>query len=145
MSGFVLDTNLVCEPLRPQPSERVAAWFEAQDPARLFLTATVLGEITFGIRLLPAGRRRGRLEAWLDGIVTELFAGRILAYDFEAALLYGTLVGEARRAGRIVGTGDGQIAAVAKRHGLAVATRDVEDFEALGVPVVNPWAEPERR
>ncbi|MCS6780436.1 MAG: type II toxin-antitoxin system VapC family toxin [Geminicoccaceae bacterium] len=140
MSGCVLDTNLVCEPLRPRPSERVAAWFAAQDPARLFLTATVVGEIAFGIRLLPAGRRRGRLEAWLDRLVGELFADRILAYDREAALLYGALVAEARRAGRMVGTGDAQIAAVAKRHGLAVATRDVEDFETLGVAVVNPWA-----
>jgi predicted nucleic acid-binding protein len=139
MNGVILDTNVVSETARPQPSESVAAWFAAQTNEHLFLTATVLGELAFGAAKLPVGRRRAALEGWLRELVRDLFAQRVLPYDSEAALIYGTLVADARARGREPKIGDAQIAAVAKVHGMAVATRNVGDFEHLGVEVVNPW------
>ena len=142
MSGIVLDTNVVCEALRPEPDAGVEAWFALQSAERLHLTATVIGEIAFGIGMLPRGRRRGRLEAWLGRLVTLDFAGRILPYDTDAPLVYGEIMAAARGAGYTPGPGDVQIAADARRHGFAVATRDVGDFAPLGVEVLDPWASP---
>jgi len=139
VTGIVLDTCLVSEPQRPAPDASVIAWLESQDPDTLFLTATVVGELALGIERLPAGERRVRHEAWLDRIVTRLFVGRILPFDDAAALVYGRLVARAQSQGRPPQVGDAQIAAVARRHGMTVATRNVRDFEVFGVPVVNPW------
>lgn len=139
MSRVILDTNLVSETARPQPSEPVAAWFAAQTKEHLFLTATVLGELAFGAAKLPEGRRRRALEAWLQELLQDQFAERVLPYDAGAALIYGALVADARSRGREPKLNDAQIAAVAQLHGMAVATRNVADFEPLGVTVINPW------
>jgi hypothetical protein len=140
MSGIVLDTNVVSEPRRPVPDPKVRAWFAAQDPQQLYLTTTVVAELTVGIERLPAGRRRAGFRRWLDALIAEDFAGRILMFDVEAALIYGKVVAEALARGRPPTVGDAQIAAVARRHGMAVASRDVSGFEPLEVAVVDPWA-----
>ena len=140
MSAIVLDTNVISEPRLPRPAPAVVGWLEMQDPDDLFLTATVLGELAVGVAILPAGRRRDAFEQWLAELVQERFAGRVLAYDARAALLYGELSATARAQGRTSDVADAQIAAVAKLHGMAVATRNVADFEPFGVAVVNPWA-----
>ena len=76
---------------------------------------------------------------WLEALVQENFAGRILVFDVTAALIYGELVAAALARGRPPTVGDAQIAAVARRNGMAVASRDVRDFETLEVPVIDPW------
>lgn len=139
MTGIILDTNVISEPRRAVPDKGVAVWIERQDPERLFLTATVLGELAVGASSLPAGRRREALMGWVIGLKTDQFRRRILPYDEEAALVYGELVAGAAAAGRIPQLGDAQIAAVASRHGHTVATRDVAGFAHLGVEVIDPW------
>ena len=139
MSGIILDTNVVSEPTRQQPDQRVCGWFEIHRGDDLYLTSTVIAELAQGIQRLAAGRRRGDLERWLDTLIANAFVGRILTFDVEAALIYGRLAADARAQGRAPKMGDAQIAAVAWREGMAVATRDVADFKALQVPVVNPW------
>lgn len=139
MRGIVLDTNLVSEQRQARPDPNVAAWVARQVPADLFLTATVVGELALGIASLAAGKRRSDMEAWLRTLVEERFAGRILAYDADAGLAYGRLVAGARARGFSPSISDAQIAAVAKLNTMAVATRNVRDFEPLGVTVINPW------
>jgi predicted nucleic acid-binding protein len=139
VEGIILDTNVVSEPTRQQPNQRVRAWFESHRGTSLYLTGTVIAEMAQGIERLPAGRRRSELEHWLRTLIADAFAGRILVFDVEAALIYGKLVANARAQGRPPKMGDAQIAAVAWRDGMTVATRDVADFQALQVPVVNPW------
>jgi len=139
MSGIILDTNVVSEPKRPSPDPKVRAWFESQDAERLYLTTTVIGELAVGIERLPAGRRRTDFRRWLDALITEDFSGRILTFDVEAALIYGRIVADALARGRPPTVGDAQIAAVARRERMAVASRDVRDFEALDVPIIDPW------
>jgi predicted nucleic acid-binding protein len=139
MNGIILDTNVVSEPKRPAPDPKVRSWFAAQDVDRLYLTTTVIAELAVGIERLPSGRRRTDFRRWLEALVREDFAGRILVFDVTAALIYGKLVAAALARGRPPTVGDAQIAAVAQRHGMAVASRDVRDFETLAVPVIDPW------
>ena len=139
MNGIILDTNVVSEPQRPAPDPKVRSWFAAQDVDRLYLTTTVLAELAVGIERLPSGRRRTDFRRWLEALVQENFAGRILVSDVTAALIYGKLVAAALARGRPPTVGDAQIAAVARRNGMAVASRDVRDFETLEVPVIDPW------
>ena len=140
MKYIILDTNVVSEPKRTLPAARVQMWFEAQRGDDLYLTSTVIGELAQGIERLPAGRRRSDLERWLDTLIVDAFAGRILVFDVQAALIYGKLVANALAQGRTPTVADAQIAAVAWREGMAVATRDVDDFKVLQVPVIDPWA-----
>jgi predicted nucleic acid-binding protein len=142
LPGIVLDTNLVSEPKRAVPDPNVVAWYARQSADQLYVTSTVVAELAFGIELLPAGGRRRSLEAWLGERVISLFAGRILPFDTEDALVYGRLMAAARRRGRPARVGDAEIAAVAIRHGFAIATRNTSDFAAFGAPLLNPWQDP---
>lgn len=141
MRGVVLDTNVVSEARRPRPDPAVRVWVERQDAGTLYLTATVVCELAEGIERLPPGRRRQELDSWLEMLVGDEFRGRVLDLDLAAARLYGRLVAAAYAQGRPPKVGDAQIAAVAARHGLAVATRDVGDFALFGVPLIDPWSE----
>lgn len=136
---IVLDTNVVSEAMKPSPDEAVQAWLDEQTVETLFLSSVTIAEVMFGIGALPAGKRRERLSAALDGIV-ELFENRILPFDTAAARRYAALAVQARAAGRGFPTPDGYIAAIAASQGFAVATRDTSAFEAAGVPVINPWS-----
>lgn len=144
MRGIILDTNVISEARRGRPDARVTDWMAARDAEDLFLTATVVGEIAAGIAVLPPGRRRTALEVWLRGVIEREFAGRILAYDLDAAMIFGDIVAGAKAQGRVPAGEDAQIAAVALRDDMTVATRNIRDFAPLGVRVVNPWdaAEP---
>lgn len=139
MSGFVLDTNVLSERLKPAPNEQVALWMDSQPAGTLYLATIVIGEIAAGIEALAAGRRRARLEWWLSDELIPSFRGQVLLFDEPAALEFGRLKAKSQRAGRPATIADAQIAAVAAVHGLAVATRDVADFAGFSVPLVNPW------
>lgn len=136
---ILLDTNVVSEPLRPVPSTRVVEWIDAQAPETLFLSAITVAELRAGLALLPAGKRRAKLQKGLDASVLPLFAARVLAFDVSCTQAYAALVAKARAAGVALASADGYIAAVAATHGLRVATRDTRPFLAAGVPVINPW------
>lgn len=139
MNGIILDTNVISEPRRPSPDPKVRAWFESQDVEGLYLTTTVIGELAVGIERMPAGRRRADFQHWLDALISEDFAGRILAFDVEAALIYGKVVAEALARGRPPTVSDAQIAAVARRDRMPVASRDFRGFESLDVTIIDPW------
>jgi hypothetical protein len=136
---IVLDTNVVSEPMRPRGDQRVISWVNQQAPATLYITATVLAELLLGVDNLPEGRRKTGIARDLADFIASLFHGRILPFDERSAAHYATIVGSARRAGRAIGIANGQVAAVAARHGFAVATRDTTPFEAAGLRVIDPW------
>ena len=139
MNGVILDTNVVSEPKRPAPDPRVRSWFEAQEVDELYLTTTVISELAVGIERMPSGRRRADFRRWLEALIDEHFAGRTLVFDVAAALIYGKLVAAALARGRPPTVGDAQIAAVAQRDGMAVASRDSRGFESLQVTLIDPW------
>jgi len=136
---IVVDTNVVSEWMRTPMDFAVGGWLKQQTAANLFLTATSLAELRFGVAIVPSGRRKSYLAATLEDIVSAFFVGRVLAFDAIAAEAYATIVSRARLRGGPIDIADGQIAAVAAVHGFAVATRDTSPFEAAGVAVINPW------
>jgi len=136
---IVLDTNVLSELMRPAPSERVVRWVAAQPATSLYTTSVTQAEILHGIMLLPSGRRRIALEAAAEAMFSEDFGGRVLPFGSEAAHPYARIAAERRRAGRPISHFDAQIAAIARSAGAEIATRNVADYDACGVQVINPW------
>ncbi len=139
MSGFLLDTNIPSELIRPSPDPRVEDWVYGQDAASLYLSAVTIGEVRKGLSILPDSKRRIRLEDWFENNLVPLFAGRILAVTQNVAERWGVLDGRRQLSGRPLNTADGLIAATALEHGLTLVTRNVKDYDDLGVTILNPW------
>lgn len=135
---ILLDTNLVSEAIKPTPHPAVLAWLDAQSAETLFLSSVTVGELLFGVGVLPAGRRKSALNARIDSLL-DGFAGRVLAFDAAAARSYARLAVAARSVGLGFPAPDGYIAAIAAAHGFTVASRDTSAFRAAGLPVINPW------
>ena len=131
---FLLDTSVVSEAVKPDGDAAVLAWLDAQPASTLFLPAVALAELLFGLSILPKGRKRAALEGALTGI-TELFEGRILPFDTDAAFAYVDMVTN----GRSIPLPGDYIAAIAASKNLIVATRDTAFFEAGGLTIINPW------
>lgn len=104
----------------------------------LFVSALSVGEISQGVELLPNGRRRRTLTAWLGELRT-VFSGRILPVDADIAIRWGRLSAKAKAKGRLLSVVDGLIAATAERTGYQIVTRNEKDFEVTGIAVLNPW------
>jgi toxin FitB len=136
---ILLDTNVVSEPLRPEPDSRVIEWIDAQPLETLFLSAITVAELRAGVALLPTGKRRTGLQQNLEKRVLPLFAARVLPFDQACTPAYAHLMARARTAGLAIATADGYIAAIAAANGLTVATRDAGPFKAAGVAVIDPW------
>lgn len=137
---MLLDTNVLSEFMRPQPSEAVVAWLDRLPPEQVWTCAISRAEIALGLALMPAGKRQAALALAAQAMFEEDFAVRCLPFDAQAADHYATIVAERTRMGRPISTEDAQIAAIALAHGLTLATRNVSDFEGIsGLVVVNPW------
>ena len=139
MSGFLLDTNVISELVKPRPEANVASWIEATDESLLYLGVLTLGEIRRGISVLRQSRRRATLEAWLDKDLRERFEERLLAIDHEVADRWGLLTAAARNKGIVLPVIDGLLAATALEHNLTLVTRDTGQIPSMGVAVFNPW------
>ncbi len=134
---ILVDTNVLSELTKPTREARVVRWLEVNEPTLAVPTIT-LAELRYGIARLPRGRRRSSLLRFWQ-TTCEQFRGRIFSFDQRAAEKYGDVAAAAERAGRRLNVQDGQIAAIALVHGMHVATRNVSDFEAAVVAIVNPW------
>ena len=139
--GYLLDTNVISEPMRPRPAAAVLRWLERRDPAQLFITALTLGELVAGVGRLAQSDRQRALAGWLAEVVVPQFRGRILPFDVGAAWAWGALVADAAKAGRPRPAIDLQIAAIAAYHRLELVSRNAADFVDLGLDVTNPWSE----
>ena len=139
MSGYLLDTNVVSETTRSRPNPSVVDFLD--QTSELWLASLVVHELEFGLRMMPAGRRRERLRTYLSRFL-ESYSDRILPVSETGAVWAARLRADAVMSGRPPDLIDVLIAGTAKANGLTIATRNVRDFEGLGVEVVNPW-EPE--
>lgn len=135
---ILLDTNVVSEPLKPSPDPAVVRWLNTQTPEDLYLPAIVAAELYYGWSILPDGRRKRVGGDLIDRVVGQ-FEGRVVPFDLTAAVEYGRLMATARSAGVGLPILDGQIAAIARARGAALATRNVRHFEQTGIPLLNPW------
>lgn len=138
----LLDTNVLSELVRAEPSPAVLTWFAAQPPESLFVSAVTQAEMMLGARLLPSGKRRKTLESALAAMFEEDFSGRILPFGTAAVPAYVEIVSDRRALGRPISQFDAQIAAVARQAGAKLATRNTADFERCGISLVDPWSGP---
>ncbi len=135
---IILDTNVVSEPTRPKPSDRVLRWL-ARHNSELFVTSITQAEMQYGFVRLDAGKKRTALLEQARQIFDVDFAGRVLTFDSAAAEQFATIAVDRTKAGLEVKIFDAQIAAIARAHGASVATRDTGDFTHTGVTLINPW------
>lgn len=142
MTRYLLDTNIISNIVKPQPSESLLAWMAAQRDEDLFIASLTLAEIQRGILEKPHGKRRDALDGWFSGPEgpQALFAGRILPFDDRAALIWAQLMADGKSAGRPRSGLDMIIAAVALANECAVVTDNERDF--VGLDIVNPLRGP---
>jgi len=136
---IVLDTDVLSAIIAPLPIQRVSDWLDTQSAADLCLTAVTIYEVRMGIDALPAGRKRSGLENAFELALTELFDGRVLPFDRDAAEEAGKLAARRRRLGRPREHRDTQIAGIVVSRGAALATRNVRHFSDLEVSIIDPW------
>lgn len=136
---YLLDTNAVSEPQRPNPDRGYMDWLAAQIPDDLAISALTFGELRRGVTALGPGRRRTELSAWLvEGLA--FFGERILPIDLAVASAWADVWALHRRLGRPVGVVDELTAATALAHGLTVVTRNTRHFEVSGCDLLAPWS-----
>ncbi|MFV1979598.1 MAG: PIN domain-containing protein [Rhodothermia bacterium] len=131
----LVDANVLSEATRADPDPTVVAWLREHE-RQIVIDPIILGEIRFGINLLPKGRRRTRLEAWFDRGVAGIVC---LPWDAATGIRWAQLLADLRRSGRAMPIKDSMIAATALQNGLSIATRNVKDFRKTGVDVLNPF------
>jgi predicted nucleic acid-binding protein len=134
---YLVDANVLSEPTRLTPDSRVIEWLRHNE-SELAVDGIILGEIRFGILLLPKGRRRARLERWFNAGVQRVHC---LPWEAETGMRWAELLARLRMRGRAMPIKDSLIAATALVHDLVVATRNRADFKHAGVRVVDPFAE----
>lgn len=135
MAQVLVDANVLSETTKAEPDPAVVHWLRRNERL-LAVDPVILGEIRFGILLLPAGRRRRTLEHWFEQVVRRI---ECLAWDSSAGQRWAELLAQMRRAGTTMAVRDSLIAATALTHSLTLATRNVDDFAASGVRLVNPF------
>ena len=132
---YLVDANVLSEPTKASPDTRVIEWLRRNE-REIAIDPIILGEIRFGILLLPRGRRRAKLEKWFDEGARRL---QCLPWEAEAGLRWAELLARLRASGRAMPIKDSLIAATAIVHGLVVVTRNRTDFEKAGVKVLDPF------
>ena len=133
------DTNILSEMMRPKPSMDVILWLNQQDSQNLFISSISIAEISYGLYVLPRGRRRQQLQQRFELFVRKAFQFRLLDFDELAANIYGNVMGEAKLTGHPMSIADGQIAAITRAKGLTLVTRNIKDFKYSGLMLINPF------
>lgn len=140
MHGVLLDTNVLSELMRPQPSPVVLDWFAQQEGSEFYTSAITQAEMLLGVALLPGGKRRDAIADAVEQMFEQDFVGRCLPFDELAAQEYAALVATRNRIGMPISTEDAQIAAIALHHGLSLATHNTKDFRKIGeLVLLDPW------
>jgi len=138
VTRYLLDTNIISNITRPNPSASLLAWMEEQSDNDLFISALTIGEVQRGVLEKPKGKKRALLEAWFTGPEgpQALFAGRVLPFDEKAGLIWARLMAEGAAKGRPRSALDMIVAAVAEVNGCVVVTDNEKDF--AGLKFINP-------
>lgn len=139
MNGFLLDTNVISEAIKPIPNARVAEWIESIAEDVLFLSVLTVGEILKGIQALPQSPKRSQLEYWLARDLVPRFDNRILPIDLQVAHRWGEIAGRCLQRGTPMPVIDGLLAATAANFNLTFVTRDTRSVQEIGVSYFNPW------
>ena len=136
---IILDTNLVSEMMRAAPNPAVMHWIDKHTPVDFACSTIALFEIRYGLNLLPASAKRHRLEATLLRIMNSGAFGRILPFGPTTADCAAEIFATRRQMGRPIQISDCLIAGHVLEHGATLATRNVRDFDGVGLSLINPW------
>ena len=137
---ILLDSNVLSEFMRPQPSAGVVSWLDEQPTSEVYTSAVSRAEIELGLMLMPTGQRQETLSQAARAMFDEDFNGRCLPFDEHAARQYARIVSARTRAGRPISVEDAQIAAIALTRQMPLATRNTTDFDLIdGLEIINPW------
>jgi predicted nucleic acid-binding protein len=132
---YLVDADVLSETTKPRPAAHVVDWLRKHDQD-LAVNPIILGELEYGILLLPAGRRRKRLLDWFIKGMEQI---NVVALDAGTATMWATLLADLKRKGRAMPIQDSLIAATARQHNLTVATRNVAHFRHTGLRIINPF------
>ena len=136
---IIIDTNIVSEFMTSQPDDSVLQWMNNQLANQLYLTTITIAEITYGLGIMPDGKRQKFLSESFAVFLKKGFTSRILSFDLSSAKLYGEIMSRRKIIGRPMSSFDGQIASIAKSTGFSIATRNVKDFKSVNIELINPF------
>ena len=136
--NYLMDTCVISELVKPSPNPNVVEWLKNTPTEQLFLSVITIGEIRKGLTKLHDSKRKDRLMDWLNTLLEE-YLEHIYPIDLSVAENWGVIQGRAEQAGNPMSSLDGLIAAVAYTHNLVLVTRNVDDFKASNLPIINPW------
>ena len=137
--GFLLDTCVISELIKPSPSSNVVRWVDDHEEEAFYISVITFGEIEKGISKLPEGKKKERLQAWLYRELTDRFNDRVLDVSADVAHTWGRILGAAEKNGHSLPVIDALIAATAITKGLTVVTRNTDDMKESGVALLDPW------
>jgi len=136
---IVLDTNVISELTRREPSKNVLAWADSVHGPEVATTAVTAAELLYGIARLPDGKRKDQLHDAIKHLLDVDFAGRVHPFDRDAASCCAIIVAGREAAGRPIALADAQVAGICRSRDAGLATRNIKDFHGTGVRLINPW------
>ncbi len=136
---IILDTNIISELMKEMPNAHVVQWINKQNANYLYITTITIGEIVYGLEVLPLGKRRYLLNEVFHGVIMQTFKHRILPFTDSAAFVYGKIMGKRKSLGKPLSIPDGQIAAIGLSQGCSIATRNIKDFTDCELDLINPF------
>jgi len=135
--NYLLDTNILSEMRKPHCNPQVKAFADRIDPENMYISAISIGEISFGMEKLPAGKKKHELAIWLYSTLPEWFNRRIIFMDTDVMTEWGRIRALADRTMPVV---DSMIAAASITHHMTLVTRNIRDFQGIeGLMIINPW------
>ncbi len=137
MTNYLLDTNVISELAKQEPDQQLVNFVLSLSKA--WLSTITIHEIEFGLNLLPEGNKRFQLEQSINALMNQ-YTAFILPVSHEEAEAAAILRAAARKKGKTAHLADSLIAGTAVVHGLTVVTRNVKDFDILGVDTKKPWS-----
>lgn len=136
--NYLIDTCVISELRKPVPDESVLTWFQGCDAEKLYISSLSIGELHYGISLLPDGKKRNDVVIWFNQVV-EAFSGRVLAITDVVSIIWGNMRARARKKGLLLPVIDGLLAATAEAHQLVLVTRNIKDMGITNALLHNPW------
>jgi len=137
--NYLLDTCVLSELIKPEPSLNVIGWISDIDERCLYISVLTIGEIHKGIEKLPESKKKDNLHKWVNFDLNERFNNKILNIDIHIATTWGKVQAQSELIGQALPTIDGLIACTGIAHDLTVVTRNTKDMKSSGVSLINPW------
>ncbi|MBK9714653.1 MAG: type II toxin-antitoxin system VapC family toxin [Kouleothrix sp.] len=137
--NYLLDTNVISELVARHPNQNVVDWLDRLEPETVYLSVITIGELRKGIEKLVPSRRKDELTRWLTSDLLRRFADKIVDITADVMLVWGELTGRLEREGKSMPAIDSLIAASVLEGNFTLVTRNDNDFQHAGIPLLNPW------